>query len=61
MKTIKIVEIPNTPLHLLRVTDVKRDDNKALDPNAGIIWGNIGWLEKQLEDLENKQNDKVEI
>jgi hypothetical protein len=37
------------------------DQIKELDPNAHIIWGNIGWLEKQLEDLENKQNDKVEI
>ena len=34
---------------------------KKLDPNAGIIWGSISKLEKQLEDLENKQNDKVEI
>ena len=28
---------------------------KAIDPNAGIIWGSIERLEKQLEELENKQ------
>ena len=33
---------------------------KALDPNASIIWGSIERFEKQLEELENKQNDKVE-
>ena len=33
---------------------------KALDPNASIIWGSVSRLEKQLEELENKQNDKVE-
>jgi hypothetical protein len=33
---------------------------KQLDPNASIIWGSISRLEKQLEELENKQNDKVE-
>lgn len=32
----------------------------ALDPNAPIIWGSIERFEKQLEELENKQNDKVE-
>jgi hypothetical protein len=26
---------------------------KAIDPNAGIIWGSIERLEKQLEELEN--------
>ena len=31
-----------------------------LDPNASIIWGSIERFEKQLEELENKQNDKVE-
>ena len=44
MKTIKIVEIPNTPLHLLRVTDVKRDDNKltvAYDGHGGMHWSVI--------------------
>jgi hypothetical protein len=30
---------------------------KALDPDAGIIWGSIERLEKQLEKLENKQNE----
>jgi hypothetical protein len=29
---------------------------KALDPDAGIIWGSIERFEKQLEELENKQN-----
>ncbi len=38
------------------VTEIKK-----LDPNASIIWGSISRLEKQLEELENKQNDKVEI
>ena len=33
------------------------DQIKAIDPNAGIIWGSIERLEKQLEKLENKQND----
>lgn len=28
---------------------------KKIDPNAGIIWGSISRLEKQLEELENKQ------
>ena len=32
-----------------------------LDPNASIIWGSIERFEKQLEELENKQNDKVEV
>ena len=31
---------------------------KALDPNASIIWGSIERLEKQLEKLENKQNEQ---
>ena len=31
-----------------------------LDPEASIIWGSIERFEKQLEELENKQNDKVE-
>ena len=30
-----------------------------LDPNASIIWGSIERLEKQLDELENKQNDKA--
>ena len=29
---------------------------KAIDPNASIIWGSIERFEKQLEELENKQN-----
>jgi hypothetical protein len=33
---------------------------KKLDPNASIIWGSVDRLTKQLEELENKQNDKVE-
>ena len=28
---------------------------KKIDPEAGIIWGNISRLEKQLEELENEQ------
>jgi len=28
---------------------------KEIDPNAGIIWGNIERLEKQLEELQNNQ------
>ena len=36
------------------------DEIKVIDPNASIIWGSIERLEKQLEELENKQNDKVE-
>jgi hypothetical protein len=31
---------------------------KTLDPNASIIWGSIERLEKQLEKLENKQNEQ---
>jgi hypothetical protein len=34
---------------------------KKLDPNASIIWGSVDRLTKQLEELENKQNDKVEV
>ena len=33
------------------------DEIKAIDPDAGIIWGSIERLEKQLEELENKQNE----
>jgi hypothetical protein len=29
-----------------------------LDPNAHIIWGNIGWLEKQLETLEGEKENR---
>jgi len=36
------------------------DEIKKLDPNASIIWGSVDRLAKQLEELENKQNDKVE-
>jgi hypothetical protein len=36
------------------------DEILELDPNAPIIWGSIERFEKQLEELENKQNDKVE-
>ena len=32
---------------------------KKLDPNASIIWGSIERFKKQLEELENKQNDKA--
>ena len=35
------------------------DEIKKLDPNASIIWGSVERLEKQLEELENKQNDKA--
>ena len=31
---------------------------KALDPDAPIIWGSIERFEKQLEELENKQNEQ---
>ena len=31
----------------------------TLDSNASIIWGSIERFEKQLEELENKQNDKA--
>lgn len=34
------------------------DEILALDPNAGIIWGSIERFEKQLEKLENKQNEQ---
>jgi hypothetical protein len=37
------------------------DEIKKLDPNASIIWGSVDRLAKQLEELENKQNDKVEV
>ena len=33
---------------------------KAIDPNASIIWGNIERLQKQLEELENKQTNETE-
>ena len=36
------------------------DEILKLDPNASIIWGSVERFEKQLEELENKQNDKVE-
>ena len=29
------------------------DQIKAIDPNAGIIWGSVSRLEEQLEELEN--------
>jgi hypothetical protein len=32
----------------------------AIDPKASIIWGSVDRLAKQLEELENKQDDKVE-
>jgi len=32
---------------------------KALDPDASIIWGSIERFEKQLEELENKQDENV--
>jgi hypothetical protein len=31
---------------------------KAIDPNAGIIWGSVSRLEKQLEELELKQQEQ---
>ena len=31
---------------------------KALDPNAGIIWGSISKLEKQLDELENSKEGR---
>ena len=34
------------------------DQIKELDPNAHIIWGNIGWLEKQLETLEGEKENR---
>lgn len=34
------------------------DEIKAIDKDALIIWGSIERLEKQLEELENKQNEK---
>ncbi len=30
---------------------------KKLDPNAGIIWGSVDRLKKQLEELENNEQD----
>jgi len=32
---------------------------KAIDPNASIIWGNIGRLEKKLEELENESSIRI--
>ena len=32
---------------------------KALDPDAPIIWGSIERFEKQLEELENKQDENI--
>lgn len=32
------------------------DQIKAIDPNAGIIWGSVSRLEKQLEELEDGNN-----
>ena len=32
---------------------------KALDPDASIIWGSIERFEKQLEELESKQDEKI--
>jgi len=31
---------------------------KAIDPDASVIWGSIDRLAEQLEELQNKQNDK---
>jgi hypothetical protein len=31
---------------------------KALDPNAGIIWGSISKLEKQLDELEDSKEGR---
>jgi hypothetical protein len=31
---------------------------KAIDPDARVIWGSIDRLAEQLEELQNKQNDK---
>jgi len=31
---------------------------QKLDPNASIIWGSVDRLTKQLEELENKQDNK---
>ena len=31
---------------------------KAIDPDASIIWGSIERFEKQLEELENKNDQK---
>jgi hypothetical protein len=31
---------------------------KALDSNASIIWGSVSRLEKQLEELKNKDNEQ---
>ena len=33
------------------------DEILKLDPNASIIWGSVDRLAKQLEELENKQNE----
>ena len=30
---------------------------KSIDPNASIIWGSVKRLKKQLEELENQQNE----
>ena len=64
----------NAPKHLLDLADDIEhgfysrgrqeelvDEIKKLDPNASIIWGSVDRLAKQLEELENKQNDKVEV
>ena len=34
------------------------DEIKKLDPNASIIWGSVDKLTKQLETLENKQDEQ---
>jgi hypothetical protein len=41
IENIKTIEIPNTPLHLLHITDVKREDNKltvAYNGYGGMHW-----------------------
>ena len=34
------------------------DEIQKLDPNASIIWGSVDRLTRQLEELENKQDNK---
>ena len=53
IQTIKTIEIPNTPLHLLHITDIKREDNKltvVYNGYGGMHWSVIDNISLDEED-----------
>ena len=53
IQTIKTIEIPNTPLHLLHITDVKREDSRltvAYNGYGGMHWAVIDNIPLDEED-----------